>query len=253
VGVVRPGGAALLEERAEDALVARDGARVRLGGGGARGGRAGLEHRDAHAGARAALERGAPALAVAVVLDVERDAADAVALGDRGDEAGGVGRGLVAARHDRVQAEPAAGGERVDGDIAALGDERDRAGLARLEHVAPERHAVRQRHDPVAVGPAHGHPAGGGHERRLQVAVVRLGEARGEHDRAAATELAGLGDDLSSGARGQRDDDRVRRLRQRVERGKRAHAVHDRAARVDRIHAARIREPRKIEQDLAAI
>ena len=53
----------------------------------------------------------------------------AVALGDRAEEVGGVEHGLVAARHDRVQAQPAARRQRVHRDVAALRDHGDRAGL----------------------------------------------------------------------------------------------------------------------------
>ena len=108
---------------------------------GARGAR--LEHGDADARVRAALQRRAPARAVAVGLQVQRDRAHAVALGDRGEEVRGVEHRLVAARDDRVQPQPAPRGERVDGDVAALRDQRDRARLARHEHVAPQRDAIR--------------------------------------------------------------------------------------------------------------
>ena len=56
-------------------------------------------------------------------------------------------------------------GERVDGLVAALGDDRHGAGLAPGQGVPPERDAVRKRDDPVAVRPAHREvvaPRGGG-------------------------------------------------------------------------------------------
>ena len=154
VRVARPRGAGLLDQRAEDPLVAGDRAGVRLRRGGARLRGAGLQHRDADPGARAALERRAPALAVAVGLEVERDRAHAVELGDRVEPVRRLEHRLVAARDDRVQPQAAARGERVDGDVAALRDQRDRPGLARRDHVAPERHPRGQRDDPVAVRPA---------------------------------------------------------------------------------------------------
>ncbi len=87
VRVLGPRRAELLEQRAEDALVAGERARV-----GDRRGRAGpraarLEHRDADARARAALRSAAhQRRAVAVGLEVERDRAHAVALGERLEE-----------------------------------------------------------------------------------------------------------------------------------------------------------------------
>jgi hypothetical protein len=74
----------------------------------------------------------------------------------------GVDDGLVAARDDGVQAQAAPRRQRVDGDVAALGDDRDVAGLARHERVAPQRRPIVQRHDPVAVGPADREVVAGG-------------------------------------------------------------------------------------------
>ncbi len=107
VRVACPRGPGLLDERPEDALIPRDGAGVGLRGGGARGRRAGLQQRDADTGARAALERLAPAPAVAVVLQVQRDRAHAVGLRERQQVVLGPEHGLVAAGDDGVQPQPA--------------------------------------------------------------------------------------------------------------------------------------------------
>ena len=220
-------------ERAEDALVAGERARVGLGGRGARRATRPAFSTATPMPARAqrssaAHQRGA----VAVVLEVERDRAHAVALGERREEVGGVEHRLVAARDDGVQPQPAARGERVDGDVAALRDQRDRARLARRDRVAPQRDAVGQRDDPVAVRPAHGQPcAAAATSSPAASSAARLGEARREHDRAAAAEraaprsttagasAAGIATTTASGASGRSSSD-----------GYAAHAVHARRA-----------------------
>ncbi len=83
-----------------------------------------------------------------------------------------------------MQPQPAPGGERVDGDVAALGDERDGAGLARRDHVAPQRDAVGQADDPVAVGPADRQPVPA---RRVDQAVWSASPSRASANPAANT------------------------------------------------------------------
>ena len=77
VHVLGPGRAGLLDERAEHALVAGDGARVRRRGGRAGARLAHLQHRHADAALGALRQRLAQARAVAVALEVERDRAHA--------------------------------------------------------------------------------------------------------------------------------------------------------------------------------
>jgi hypothetical protein len=124
VAVPRPGRAGLLDERAEHAVVAGHRAGVRRGRARADGRRPRLEHRHADAALGAAGERLAHARRVAVVLHVQRDRAHAVVLGQEREQVAGIEHGLVAARDDRVQPQPAAGRQRVDRQVPALADER---------------------------------------------------------------------------------------------------------------------------------
>ena len=220
--VLGPRGAELLEQRSEDALVAGQRAGVGDRGRRARPRPAGLEHRHADPRRRGLLQRRAPALAVAVGLQIQGHAAHAVALAQRVEEVRGVEHGLVAAGDDGVQPQPAARGERVDRDVAGLRDQRDRAGLARLDRVAPERDAVGQRDDPVAVRPAHRQPVGGDDQPRLQVAPrapprtrrrtppPRRSRARGPGRRRPAPPAAGIATTTASGASGRSSSARER-------------------------------------------
>ena len=217
-------------------MVAGDRAGVGRGRGRPDGRRPRLEHRDADAAVRAAGERLAEARRVAVVLEVERDRAHALVLGEEREQVAGVEHGLVAARDDRVEAQPAARRERVDGEVAALADERDRPGRLRAQRVAPQRRALVQAHHPVAVGADHRQRVAerGRHEAVLERAVAAVGEARAEHDRAAAAARARLGDHVGHAGGRDRDDDRVGGRREVGER--REHlAAEDLAVR--RVHA----------------
>jgi hypothetical protein len=243
-------------QRAEDAPVAGDGARVRLRRRRAGAGEPRLEHGHADALARAPLEGGAPARAVTLVLDVDGDGADAVVPGDRGHVLGGRDDRLVAGGDDGVQAQAPARRERVDGEVAALGDEGDRPRLARGDHVAPERHAGGQVDDAVAVRAADRQVvrAGRGHEPLLErAAAAGLGEARREDDGPARAARAGLRDGRGRVRGGDRDDDGVGR---RVEVGERRHAgeaVHPLATGVDAVHGAREAQAPQVQQRLASV
>ena len=180
----------------------------------------GLEHRHADAALDAAGERLAQARRVAVVLDVQRDRAHALVLGEEREQVAGVEHGLVAARDDRVQAQPAAGGERVDREVAALADERDAARLLRAQRVAPQRRALVQADHAVAVRPDHRQRVAdrGRHEPVLERRSPAVGEARAEHDRAAAAARARLVDHVGHAGGRDRDDDGVGRRGQVGER-----------------------------------
>ena len=240
VHVVRPGGAGLLHQRAEGGVVAGHRAGVRRGRARPGGRGPDLEHRDADAGVGAQRERLAQPRAVAVALQEEGDRAHALALGEGVQPVAGVDDGLVAARDHGVQAQAAARGQRVDRDVAALRDDGDVAGLAGHERVAPQRRAVVEGDDPVAVGPAHRQvvAVGRGAQGGLQaLAVGRLAEARRVDDGAAAPARAGLLDHLGHARRGDGDDDRVDGLGQ-VGHGRHAGApVHAPARRVHAPHA----------------
>ena len=195
VHVLGPGGAGLLHERAEHALVA--GHRAGVGGGGERtgGGGAHLQDGHAHAAVGALGECLAEADAVAVGLQVHGDRAHALVARELGDPVGGIDRRGVAARDDRVEAQPALGGERVDRHVPALRDERHAPGLERPERVAPERHALVELDDAVAVGAADGQAVPP--RRRLELALELralgdLAESGPVDHGAAAAEGAGL-------------------------------------------------------------
>ncbi len=155
----------------------------------------------------------------AVVLEVQRDRADAVLAGEELEVVGGAEHDrLVAARDHRVKAQPAARRERVDGHVAALGDERHRPGLGRGERVAPQRDAVARRRRSRcswARTPAARNAPRRRRSSRLQLhALGHLAEAGADHDRATAAPGAGLLDHLGHAGGRDRDHERVDRDRQ---------------------------------------
>ena len=226
VDVLGPCAARLLDERAEDPLVAGQRAGVRRGGGRARRGGADLQHRDADAALGRPRERRRQPCAVAVRLEEQRHRADVLLLGERGEQRRGVEHRLVADRRDGVEAQAAAERQRVDGDVAALRDERHAPGRPRHERVAPQRGRAVERHQPVAVRADQRHPGRRARELPLERLRARLGEAGREHDRGAAAAAAGRPDDLGHARGGDRDDDRVDRLRQVLERRHAGPPVH---------------------------
>ena len=255
--VVRPGGAGLLHQRAEGGVVAGHRAGVRRGG--ARPGRGGadLEHRDADAGVGAQRQRLAQPRAVAVALQEERDRAHALALGERVQPVAGVDDRLVAARDHGVQAQAAARRQRVDGDVAALRDDRHVAGLARARARRPT--APRGRGSatiPSQLGPHTGRSWRSAAVRSAacrRVAVGRLAEARRVDDGAAAPARAGLVDHLGHARRGDGDDDRVDGLGQ-VGHGRHARApVHAPARRVHAPHAPAEADAPEVAQRLVGV
>ena len=176
--------------------------------------------------------------AVAVALQEERDRAHAVALGEAREPVAGVDDGLVAARDHRVQAQPAPRRQRVDGEVAALRDERDVARPRRGTSASPHSAArACSATSPSQLGPHTGSAwrRGRGAQRGLQArAVGRLAEARRVDDRAAAAARAGLLDHLGHAGGRDRDDDRVDGLGQV---GQRRHARAPVHAPARRVHA----------------
>ena len=255
VRVGRPRRAGLLHERAEDAVVAGHRARVRGGGRRADRGRTDLQHRDRDAGVRARRQRLAQARAVAVVLDQQRDRAHLRLGGQVLEVVRRRQHRLVPARDRRVQPQPAPGRERVDGEVAALRDERHVARLLQHERVAPQRRAGVERDQAIAVGAADGQRVA---ERRvsqlmLELGMAALAEARREDHRAAAAERARLLDDVGHTRGGDRDDDRVGHARQVCERREARHAVGLGPARVDAPDVALEADGAQVEQGLAAV
>ncbi len=226
--VLGPRAARLLDERAEHPLIAGQRARVR--GRGSRPGlrRADLQDRHADVALRSAGEGARKAGAVAVGLEEQRDGADVVVLDERVQERAGVEHRLVADGRDRVPAQSAPERQRVHGDVPALRDQRDPAGGARHEDVAPQRGTGVERDEPVAVRPDD-------RERKLRRRVAqlglqrvraRLGEPRREHDERAAAAPPGRAHDFGHTRGGDRDDHRVGRLGQVVERRHARPSVH---------------------------
>jgi hypothetical protein len=220
-GFPGPGRAGLFHERAEHALVAGHRAGVRRGRGGSEHGGAHLQHGHADASLGAVGQGFAQPLAVTVGLEIERDRADAMLTGERGHPFGRIDDGGVAARDHGVEPEPSPGGEGVDGEVAALRDERDRARLDRPKGVAPERRPLLQRDDPVPVRPTDGEAMA---PRRVPEAALgvragngrvgstggrppaghgrHLAEPRPVYDRAPAPQRACLVDDRRTPAAG---------------------------------------------------
>ena len=107
---------------------------------------------------------------------------------------------------------------------------------------------------PLPFGPHTGQSPAAAASSRLQLGLARLGEPGGEHDRAAAAERAGPRDDLGRARRGDRHDDRVRRLGQVLQRRVAARARAPLAAPgLTAYDAPRIAEAREVEQRLAAV
>ncbi len=232
VHVGRPRAARLLDQRPEDPLVARQRARVRRRRARARGRRAHLEHRDADLALRGPRERAREPRAVAVGLEEERDGADLLVLDERLEQRRRVEHGLVAHGRDRVEAQAAPHGQRVDRHVPALRDERDASRLPRHERIAPERGAGAERDQPVAVRPEHRPAARGVAQRVLERAAADLGEARGEDDRAAAPAGARRRHDLRDARGRDRHDHGIDRLRQVLERRHARPPVHRRPRRM---------------------
>ena len=233
VDVVRPGRAGLLDERAEHALVARERAGVGGGGRGARRGGAHLQDHDGHVALRRARQRLREARAVAVGLEEQGDRADLLVGDERREQRGGIEHGLVADRRHGVEVQAAPDCERVDGHVPALRDQRHPPGRPRHERVAPERGRAVERDEPVAVGPEQGHPVRSRHQVGLERRRARLGEARREHDGGAAAAPGGSADHVRDAVRRGRDNDRVDRLGQVVQRRHAQSTVHFAACRVD--------------------
>ena len=215
--VVGPGAAGLLDERAEDALVAGQCACVGGRRGRARRRGADLQHGDADAALGRARERGGEPRAVAVGLEEQRDRAELLLLDERREQRRSVEHRLVADRRDSVEADPPPDRERVDRHVAALGDQRHAPGRPRRQRVTPERGAV-ERDQTVAVGAQHRHRARRGGEVGLQRCRAHLGEAGREDDRGATADRGGRGDHARHGGGRNRDDDRVDRSGQILER-----------------------------------
>ena len=131
--------------------------------------------------------------------------------------------------------DPATRADRVDGEIAALGDQRHAAGHERLDRVAPERCQPCNGDDAVAVGPADRQPAVQSAFAQLPLELhprLDLPEPRGEHDRPSAAALDRVADRRRHAGRRDRNDHRVNGLGQLQQAGKALAPMHLRALRV---------------------
>ena len=248
VHVLGPRAAGLLHERAEDALIARDRAGVGGRGGRAGGGRADLEHGDADPALRRPRERRGERGAVAVGLEEERDRPHLGLLDERGEQVGGGDQRLVADRGDGVESQPAVDGQRVDGHVAALRDQRHPARGPRAQRVAPERGARVEGDQPVAVRAEQRHGAGRRAQLVLQRAPAGLGEPGREDDGGAAAPRAGRAHDRGHAGRRDRDRDRIHRLGEILERRHARPPVDLAAGRVHGPHGPGKAERRQVAQ-----
>ena len=128
-------------------------------------------------------------------------------------------------------------------------------GRLRAQRVAPQRDALVQAHHPVAVGPDHRQAVAHrrGDEPVLERGRAALGEARAEHDRAAAAGRAGLVDHGGHAGGGDRHDDRVGRVRQVGERGEHRPPAHLAMGRVDAPDLALVAEDLEVAQRLVRV
>ena len=175
VHVVRPRRAGLARERAEHPLVAGERAGVGRGRGGADRRRPDLQHRHADPRVGARGERLAQRRAVPGVLDEQRDRAQLRLGREVGEPVGGADDRLVPGRDRGVEAEPAAGGERVDDEVAALRDQPDVPRLDPLQRIPPEGGAGVERDEPVAVRAADGERVPEGRARSSASSVAPAG------------------------------------------------------------------------------
>ena len=215
--VLGPRRAGLLHQGAKHAVVA--GQRPGVGRRGASAGlrRPNLQHRYTDPALRANGERLGEGGPVVVVLEEERQRADALPLGHGGDPVARGAHGLVARGHDGVPADPPARAECVHPDVAALGHHRHRPGLERGQAVAPEHRPGPDDDHAVAVRPADGQPVlacDPGQLGLVRAAGLDLGEACRQHHGTAASPLGASPDDLGHARGRDRDHEGVDRLGQ---------------------------------------
>ncbi len=217
VRVGGPGAPGLLDQRAKDPLVTGERAGVCRGGPGAGRRRTDLKHRNPGLALRAFGQSTGELGAVPIGLEEHGNRSDAVRLREGRQPIARVEHRLVAGRDERVEADPAARADRVDRDVAALRDHRHAAGLEDRYRVAPQRCAGADGDHAVAVRAADGEADVERLRAQLGLelaAGIDLTEARGEHDRAAATPRGDLPDQWRHAGGRNRDHDRVHGLRQ---------------------------------------
>ena len=131
--------------------------------------------------------------------------------------------------------DPAPGAEGVDGQVAALRDQRHTSGAERLHRVAPHRRSRGDRHHPVAVWAADRQPPGQGAIAKLTLQLAAgcdLAEPGREHDRSPAPPAHRVGDRRRDLCGRDRDHHRVDRLRKVEHAGHAIAAVNPIAGRV---------------------
>ena len=113
-----------------------------------------LEHRDADAGVRAQRERLAQPRAVAVALQEEGDRAHAVALGEACSQSPASTTAWLPHETTVCRRRPRRAASALTATLPLWEMTATWPGSRRHERVAPQRRAIVQRDDPVAVGPA---------------------------------------------------------------------------------------------------
>ena len=163
----------------------------------------------AHGGGRGAGE----GAAVTEVLDVDGDELGGVVGGELGHEVGGAEIGLVAQRREPGEPQPLRRGEQpqFQREVAALGDEPDRAGG---EGVGDKLEPPAGVQDAEAVGPEQHRSRGA--DALGEGGVGLAGTRADDHDRAGAGGQ-GAGDGRVDGGGGDGDDHEVGRLGQLVQ------------------------------------
>ena len=221
--------------------VAGQRARVRLRGPRARLGRSAGEEHDRRPRLDGRLAGAGELAPVAKVFEIDGDELRRLVLGERLDQLRSLNVRLVAERDEAREPEPELGADHADleCEVAALGDEPDRAGFevfrAELELRAGvvDAEAVRPDED----GPGGAHPL---HDRALagRSLLAHLAEPCADEDDALGARVKRVADRLLDARRRNRDDDELRRLGQLLDRRVRVTAEDLAALAVDEEHGA---------------
>ena len=201
------------ERGVDGGAVGRQGAGVRPDGAGPGAGAVDGERHHGLAGAHGGGRGAGEGAAVTEVLDVDGDELGGVVGGELGHEVGGVEIGLVAQRREPGEPQPLRRGEQpqFQREVAALGDEPDRAGGQRVGDKLEPPAGVQ---DAEAVGPEQHRSRGA--DALGEGGVALAGTRADDHDRAGAGGQ-GAGDDRVDGGGGDGDDHEVGRLGQLVQ------------------------------------